>query len=101
MLGQQQPPQGNGAQPPDASVLVRALTVLCRKPLENSPEVSFRVQLARSSLQVDIDPDVGKVDSLYGHFIGRHARGLRRPAEISSLKWDARGVPSAVLAMMV
>ena len=55
-----------GAQPPDASVLIKALTALCRKPLEGNPEVSFRVQLARSSLQVDVDPNSGKVDSLYG-----------------------------------
>ena len=39
---------------------------LCRKPLESNPEVSFRVRLTRSSLQVDTDPDPGEVDGLYG-----------------------------------
>ena len=54
-----------GGQPPDATILIRALTGVCKKPLEMNAEAAFRVQLARSTLKVDVNPTDTKVDELF------------------------------------
>ena len=54
-----------GGQPPDATILIRALSGVCKKPLEMNAEAAFRVQLARSTLKVDVNPTDTKVDELF------------------------------------
>ena len=54
-----------GGQPPDATILIRALTAVCKKPLEMNVEAGFRVQLARSTLKIAINPTATKVDELF------------------------------------
>ena len=55
-----------GGTPPDPTILIKALTSMCKKPLEVHTEAAFRIQLARSTLRVDINPSSTKVDELYG-----------------------------------
>ena len=55
-----------GGTPPDPTILIKALTSMCKKPLEVHTEAAFRIQLARSTLRVDINPSSAKVDELYG-----------------------------------
>ena len=54
-----------GGQPPDATILIRALTAVCKKPLEMNVEAGFRIQLARSTLKIDTNLTATKVDELF------------------------------------
>ncbi|CAE7436865.1 unnamed protein product [Symbiodinium sp. CCMP2592] len=55
---------------PDSSLQVRALTKITRSVLQQNPEVAFRVNLARASLQIDLTPDPEKVQKLHAQLLG-------------------------------
>ena len=75
-----------GGTPPDPTILIRALTAMCKKPLELHTEAAFRVQLARSTLRVDINPSSAKVDELYGLLLAEMENLSHSPAAPKSAK---------------
>ena len=54
---------------PDSALQVRALTKMTKSVLQQHPEVAFRVNLARASLQVDLTPDNEKVRKLHAQLL--------------------------------
>ena len=56
-----------GGTLPDPSILLKALSAITAKPLQDFPEVQFRISLTRASLQVDVLPTSAKVDQLHRH----------------------------------
>ena len=55
---------------PDSALQVRALSKITRAVLAQHPEVAFRVNLARASLQIDLTPDDEKVQKLHAQLLG-------------------------------
>ncbi|CAE7817431.1 GIP [Symbiodinium sp. CCMP2592] len=70
---------------------VRALSKLTKTVLQQNPEVAFRVNLARASLQIDLNPDDEKagtkLDEAKGK--GKGAKGDTNQQQIKSLLADA------------
>ncbi len=58
-----------GVQEPDPFLLLKGLNRLTRKPLEQHRDLSFRISLARSTLQVDSTPTSRSVTSFALHLI--------------------------------
>ena len=58
-----------GGTLPDPSILLKALSAITAKPLQDFPEVQFRISLTRASLQVDVLPTSAKVDQLHRHLL--------------------------------
>ena len=72
-----------GVSEPDASILLRGLGRVIKKPLEANRELSFRVNLTRSMLQVDSTPNSTNVHQFATHVLAEmellaHAEGGRR-----------------------
>ena len=58
-----------GVQEPDPFLLLKGLNRLTRKPLEQHRDLSFRISLARSTLQVDATPTSRTITSFLPHLI--------------------------------
>ena len=58
-----------GVQEPDPFLLLKGLNRLTRKPLEQHRDLSFRISLARSTLQVDATPTSRTITSFLLHLI--------------------------------
>ena len=58
-----------GGTLPDPALQVRALTKLTRSTLQTHPDVSFRVNLVRHTLQVDVNPTSEKVGKLHAQLL--------------------------------
>ena len=58
-----------GGTLPDPSILLKALNTITAKPLQDFPEIQFRISLTRASLQVDVLPTSAKVDQLHQHLL--------------------------------
>ena len=78
-----------GVSEPDASILLRGLGRIIRKPLEAHRELNFRINLTRSMLQVDSTPDAHNVHQFATHLLAEmeliaHAEGGRKiqPKEV-------------------
>ena len=54
---------------PDPSIQVRALTKATKQVLTQYPDVAFRVNLIRASLQIDVTPDNTKVAKLHAQIL--------------------------------
>ena len=54
-----------GLQPPDPSILLKGLDSLVKKPLGDSMEISFRVNMLRYTLEVDMKPTQAAVVELH------------------------------------
>ncbi|CAE7336965.1 GIP, partial [Symbiodinium sp. CCMP2456] len=54
---------------PDSAIQVRALTKATKTVLSQHPEVAFRINLSRASLQVDMTPDDTKVMKLHAQML--------------------------------
>ena len=54
---------------PDSALQVRALSKITKAVLQQNPEIAFRVNLARASLQVDLTPDNEKVQKLHAQLL--------------------------------
>ena len=54
-----------GGSMPDPAVLLKALTTITAGPLATLPDVAFRVQLVKATLQVDVTPTSASVQQLY------------------------------------
>jgi len=73
-----------GVSEPDASILLRGLGKITRKPLEAHRELNFRVNLTRSMLQVDSTPNSTNVHQFATHVLAEmellaHAEGGKKP----------------------
>lgn len=58
-----------GVLEPDPFILLKGLNRLIKKPLENNRDLSFRINLARSTLQVDSTPTAASVTSFAMHLL--------------------------------
>ena len=58
-----------GGALPDSAIRVRALTKITKQVLPIHPEISFRINLVRAELQVDLTPTDDKVDKLHGQLL--------------------------------
>ncbi len=72
-----------GVSEPDASILLRGLGKIIKRPLEANRELSFRVNLTRSMLQVDSTPNSTNVHQFATHVLAEmellaHAEGGRK-----------------------
>ena len=54
---------------PDPSIQVRALTKATKAVLTQHPDIAFRVNLIRASLQIDVTPDNAKVMKLHAQML--------------------------------
>ena len=84
-----------GVQEPDPFLLLKGLNRLTRKSLEQHRDLSFRISLARSTLQVDSTPTSRSVTSFALHLIAEfeqvvyhetQAASKRQPAPLKTLK---------------
>ena len=84
-----------GVQEPDPFLLLKGLNRLTRKPLEQHRDLSFRISLARSTLQVDSTPTSRSVTSFALHLIAEfeqvvyhetQAASKRQPLPVKALK---------------
>lgn len=80
-----------GVSEPDASILLRGLSRIIRKPLEAHRELNFRINLTRSMLQVDATPNATNVHQFATHVLAEmeqiaHAEGGRRGQPKDPLK---------------
>lgn len=93
-----------GVSEPDASILLRGLGRIIRKPLEAHRELNFRINLTRSMLQVDSTPDANNVHQFATHLLAEmeliaHAEGGRKiqpkealkPAEVRMKRFEKEG----------
>ena len=74
-------------QEPDAFLLLKGLNRLTKKPLEQHRDLSFRISLARSTLQVDSTPTQRSITSFALHLLAEfeqvvhlESHGCRKPA---------------------
>ena len=80
-----------GGSLPDPALQVKAITKISRNVLQQHPEVSFRVNLSRASLQVDMNPDSDKVHKLHAQILSElEAMHHRGPRERDSDKEKAK-----------
>ena len=76
-----------GVSEPDASILLRGLGKIIKKPLELNRDLSFRVNLTRSMLQVDSTPSSTNVHQFATHLLAEmevlaHTEGAKRGGAI-------------------
>ncbi|CAE7908879.1 RE1 [Symbiodinium sp. KB8] len=76
--------QDLGLQVPDASILLKGLDSAARQQLEKHPEVVFRSNMMRFSLDLDSAPSLGNVMRYHGHLL----------AEFEQLSFRTRGKAS-------
>lgn len=72
-----------GVSEPDASILLRGLGKIVKKPLELNRDLSFRVNLTRSMLQVDSTPSSTNVHQFATHLLAEmemlaHTEGAKK-----------------------
>ena len=58
-----------GGTLPDPSLQIKALTRLTKNVLQSQPEIAFRINLSRHTLQVDVNPDSDKVNKLHAQLL--------------------------------
>ena len=58
-----------GLQPPDASILLKGLDTATKQLLDRNPEVAFRTNMMRFSLDLDSTPTKTAVIKLHGHLL--------------------------------
>ena len=75
-----------GIQRPDPSVLLRGLDSLCKKPLQDSPEISFRISMLRYNLEVDVRPTEKGVKDLHQALVSEFEQIAYRGSTASSSK---------------
>ena len=75
-----------GAQEPDPFLLLKGLNRLTRKPLEQHRDLSFRISLARSTLQVDATPTSRTITSFLLHLIAEFEQVVHSEATHSKKK---------------
>ena len=64
---------------PDPSVLLRGLDVMVKKPLGDAPEMSFRLNLLRYHMKVDVSPTLDNVKAIHKAMLGEFEQlGARR-----------------------
>ena len=89
---------------PDPSIQVRALTKATKTVLIQNPEVAFRINLIRASLQIDVTPDNTKVAKLHAQILaeleatahrgdkakaGEREQGSQVPAKVKGVEAQA------------
>ncbi|CAE7529331.1 GIP, partial [Symbiodinium necroappetens] len=66
---------------PDPSVMLRGLDALVRKPVQDAPEVAFRMNLLRYHLKVDFNPSEESVLAVHRAFLAEFEQlGFRKKA---------------------
>ena len=75
-----------GIQRPDPSVLLRGLDLLCKKPLQDAPEISFRISMLRYNLEVDVRPTEKGVKDLHQALVSEFEQVAYRGSTASSSK---------------
>ena len=75
-----------GVQEPDPFLLLKGLNRLTRKPLEQHRDLSFRISLARSTLQVDATPTSRTITSFLLHLIAEFEQVVHSEATHSKKK---------------
>ena len=73
-----------GVQEPDPFLLLRGLNRLTKKPLEQHRDLSFRISLARSTLQVDSTPTSRSVTSFALHLIAEFEQVVYHETQAAS-----------------
>ena len=75
-----------GIQRPDPSVLLRGLDSLCQKPLQDAPEVAFRINMLRYNLEIDVRPTEKGVKDLRQALVSEFEQIAYRGSTASSSK---------------
>ena len=75
-----------GIQRPDPSVLLRGLDSLCQKPLQDAPEVAFRINMLRYTLEIDVRPTEKGVKDLHQALVSEFEQIAYRGSTASSSK---------------
>ena len=73
-----------GIQKPDPSVLLRGLDSMCKKPLQEQPEISFRISMLRYNLEVDARPTEKGVRDLHQALVSEFEQVAYRGSTASS-----------------
>ena len=69
---------------PDPSVMLRGLDVLVKKPVQDAPEVAFRMNLLRYHLKVDFNPSEESVLAVHRALLAEFEQmGFRKKARTS------------------
>ena len=71
---------------PDPFILLKGLNRIIRKPLENHRDLSFRISLARSTLQVDATPTSSSVTSFALHLLAEFEQVVHQESAQTSKK---------------
>ena len=79
-----------GMAEPDASVLVRGLDRITNAVIQGSGELSFRVSLIRSTLQVDVSPSASTVTSFLQHLQAE----MEQQARLGATRTGGEAAPS-------
>ncbi len=81
-----------GVSGPDPFLLLKGLNRIIRRPLEANRDLSFRISLARSTLQVDVTPTSSSVTSFAMHLLAEFEQvahqevGARKKGDTDRLK---------------
>ena len=75
-----------GIQCPDPSVLLRGLDLMCAKPLQESSEISFRINRLRYNLEIDVRPTENGVKDLHQALVSELEQIAYRGSTASSSK---------------
>ena len=74
------------SQSPDPFLLLKGLDRIIRKPLEANRDLSFRISLARSTLQVDSTPTSTSVTSFALHLVAEFEQVVHQETSNASKK---------------
>ena len=78
---------------PDPSVLLRGLDVMVKKPLGDAPEMSFRLNLLRYHMKVDVTPTLDNVKAIHKAMLGEFEQlGARRMKKFEPMATKLRAV---------
>ncbi|CAE7765514.1 GIP [Symbiodinium sp. CCMP2592] len=72
-----------GGSPPDPAVCIVALEAITGSVLKSLPNLAFRVNLVRASLNIDTQPSTTKVSEFYEHMLAE-LEGVSRVSEAAS-----------------
>ncbi|CAE7273403.1 GIP, partial [Symbiodinium microadriaticum] len=70
-----------GSTLPDSSLRVKALERMTKTVLAANPDISFRINLTRAALQIDVMPDDSKVDQLHAQILSELEAAYHRSAK--------------------
>ncbi|CAE7280540.1 ANKRD50, partial [Symbiodinium microadriaticum] len=70
-----------GSTLPDSSLRVKALERMTKTVLVANPDISFRINLTRAALQIDVMPDDTKVDQLHAQILSELEAAHHRSAK--------------------